>query len=100
MEKGEVVYSLAIGRVGEVMKVHHDGVTICPQSYSNRDGRHRHIHGFTTFESGDKVRMKYDSVKNRWLIVNKYWGRRWYEKAWDAVKDWWDTEISRLKIRG
>ena len=70
LNRGEEVYSLARGRVGQVMEVHHrkngrglDGVTICPQSYSNRDGRHRHIHGFTTFLLGDEVRMRKDKVQ-------------------------------------
>lgn len=107
LKKGEEVYSLALGRVGQVMGVEHrkngrglDGVTICPQSYSNRDGRHRHTHGFTTFLRGDGVRMRKDKVRNRWLIVNKYWGRRWYERAWDSFREWASLEINRLKVKG
>lgn len=105
LNKGEEVYSLALGRVGRVMEVHirdggMPGVTICPQSYSNKDGRHRHIHGFTTFTRGDEVRMRKDKVRNRWLIVNKFWGRRWYERAWDSFREWVDVEINRLKVKG
>lgn len=60
---GEKVYSVAAGRVGEVVACdpHPSGfdVTICPKSRSWRPvEKHNHTHGATTFRSGDAVHVE------------------------------------------
>lgn len=72
---GHRVYSMAVGRVGEVMSVQgkNHPVTICHQSRPRHevDKRHRHIHGATTFNSGDKVKI--EKLKDYYMVVNTPW---------------------------
>lgn len=78
LDKGEIVYSFALGRVGQIMSVdnHPSGfqVEICPKRVNDRVSRHRHTHGATTFVIGDPVELvKKHDITGRpiWAVVNK-----------------------------
>ena len=58
LEDGVTVYSSAAGRVGRVMAVDSNWVSICPYERPwKRVTSHRHTHGATTFRLGDKVKL-------------------------------------------
>lgn len=73
------IYSMALGRVGEVLSVDNgrEGtnlfpVTICLQSRPNHEvKRHRHVHGATTFNSGDVVVLQKHQGEDYLRVVNK-----------------------------
>lgn len=79
LDRGEIVYSFALGRVGQIMSVdnHPSGfvIEICPKSRTHNDiTRHRHPHGATTFVVGDDVELqkKQDaSGRDIWAVINK-----------------------------
>lgn len=75
LKDGHRVYSMALGRMGEVMSVGTGAhpVEICSKSRprSETDKRHRHIHGATTFNSGDKVKI--EKLKDYYMVVNTPW---------------------------
>lgn len=72
LNAGHRVYSSAVGRVGEIMSVGKGlhPVEICSKSrvHNEVDKRHRHQHGATTFNTGDKVRL--DKRKDHYAVVN------------------------------
>ena len=77
LDRGEIVHSIAAGRVGQIMSVgEHDAtdfvVVICPYSRLwGRSKRHRHTHGVTTFLSGDSVKLEpWKKDKGIWVVVN------------------------------
>lgn len=80
LDNGEIVYSFAAGRVGQIMSVdnHPSGfaIEVCPKGRTyNTITRHRHIHGATTFIVGDPVELqkKQDADgKPVWAVVNKF----------------------------
>lgn len=75
LNAGHRVYSMAVGRVGEVMAVGRGGmpIEICHQSRPRKEvnKRHRHLHGATTFNSGDTVKL--EKMKDYYMVVNTPW---------------------------
>lgn len=75
IDAGHRVYSMAAGRVGEVLSVQgkYNPVTICHQSRPRKetDKRHRHQHGVTTFNRGDTVKV--EKMKDYYVVVNTPW---------------------------
>lgn len=75
LEEGNPVFSLALGRLGEIVNVRENdsflGVELCPPSRSFAPSkRHRHIHAATSFDVGDKVQLK--KVDGYWTVVNTF----------------------------
>lgn len=74
---GKIVYSFAVGRVGQIMHYTDHPVApieICPRNrpHDNKKG-HRHQHGATTFLSGDPVQLqrRFDYADQAiWVVVN------------------------------
>lgn len=79
---GNVAYSFALGRVGEIMSVSDSPndivpVEVCPKSRTwKTPAGHNHTHGATTFLAGDEVELqeRQDADGRKILIVvNKGW---------------------------
>ena len=85
LNNGERVFSLAFGRVGEVVAVRGDKegkqlfpIEICLQSRSfNVVKSHRHIHAATNFLVGDAVKLRKRGLEGGefWTVINADWDR-------------------------
>lgn len=84
LNDGKIVYSFALGRVGQIIDVHpHPSgfvVEVCPKGRTwNPVTRHNHQHGVTTFLIGDPVELhkKEDAAgKEIWVVQNTFEERK------------------------
>lgn len=75
LEAGDRVFSMAVGRIGEVVACREgDGlfeIEICSRSRYHQpfDGRHRHLHAATSFNVGDRVEL-HKLTSATWSVHN------------------------------